>query len=155
MRGGASGKSGVSRDQWDDDGRFLEREGRRWYRTGDRVRCVEGGELTCLDRLDGEDQVQGRRVEPAEVDNALRGCVGVDEAVTVVASAAGVDQLVVLCSGVPAHPAQLAKELGRVLPQGLVPKYYEHVTASTLNSNLKIDRTVLRSRAKELIGALK
>ncbi|WP_327745956.1 hypothetical protein OHO28_39080 [Streptomyces europaeiscabiei] len=78
-----------------------------------------------------------------------------DEAVTVVASAAGADQLVVFCTGVPAHPAQLAKKLERVLPQGLVPKHYEHVTAITLNSNLKIDRTVRRSRAKELIGALK
>lgn len=61
MRGGAPGNSGVSRDPRDDDGRFLERDGCRWYRIGDRVRCVEGGELAYLDRLDGQVQVQGWR----------------------------------------------------------------------------------------------
>ncbi|SER47354.1 amino acid adenylation domain-containing protein [Streptomyces sp. yr375] len=140
-------------DPGDDDGRFLERSGRRWYRTGDRVRRVHGGELAYLGRLDGQVQIQGWRVELAEIDHALRGCAGVAEAVTVTARADGRDELVVFYTGVPVPPGQLAKDLTRVLPQGLVPRHYRHLTDIPLNSNRKTDRPTLRSLAAELIGS--
>lgn len=51
---------------------LFERHGRRWYRTGDRVRRMDDGELFHLGRLDTQVQIQGVRVELAEVDRAVR-----------------------------------------------------------------------------------
>ena len=52
---------------------FLERDGLRWYRTGDRVVQREGGVLEFLGRLDEQLSIGGVRVEPAEIEQALTG----------------------------------------------------------------------------------
>ena len=70
-------------DPADDKGRFVERDGRTWYNTGDRVRVADNGELVYLGRADAQVQVHGWRVELAEIDHAVRGVAGVVDAVTV------------------------------------------------------------------------
>ncbi|MBX3247508.1 MAG: AMP-binding protein [Myxococcales bacterium] len=59
--------------------RFVESEGARWYRTGDRVRH-EGGAWHFEGRLDRQVKLAGRRAEPEEVEAALRA-LGVEAAV--------------------------------------------------------------------------
>ncbi|MGV9856197.1 AMP-binding protein [Streptomyces sp. NPDC003442] len=134
-------------DPVDGEGRFLEHGGRRWYRTGDCVRRLDGGELAYLGRVDSQLQVQGRRVEPAEIEHALRGCPGVDDAVIVARSNDGVTELVAFYTGTPASPAGLAGELRRSLPHDLVPRYYRHLPEFPLNANRKTDRKALAERA--------
>ncbi|MGW7596125.1 AMP-binding enzyme, partial [Streptomyces rubiginosohelvolus] len=136
-------------DPVDGEGRFLEHGGRRWYRPGDRVRRLDGGELAYLGRVDSQLQVQGRRVEPAEIEHALRGCPGVDDAVIVARSNDGVTELVAFYTGTPASPAGLAGELRRSLPHDLVPRYYRHLPEFPLNANRKTDRKALAERASE------
>ena len=132
----------------DGEGRFLHHDERIWYRTGDRVRRLENGELAYLGRLDAQVQVQGWRVELAEVDAAVRACTGVVDAVTVTRPAPeGGLELVVFYTGAPLPPARLARELGQSLPSGLLPRRYEHVEAFPLNSNRKVDRRELTARA--------
>ncbi|MFK8025623.1 MAG: AMP-binding protein, partial [Ilumatobacter sp.] len=68
--------------------RFVELEGTRWYRTGDRVRVVEErGErvLRFVGRVDDQLNVGGNRLEPAEVEHALTSVDGVLEAAVVAA----------------------------------------------------------------------
>lgn len=62
---------------------FVEREGRRWYRTGDRVRWDDDGQLRFLGRLDTMLKVQGFRVQPEEIEAALASCAGVREVLVV------------------------------------------------------------------------
>ncbi|HWS53546.1 MAG TPA: amino acid adenylation domain-containing protein, partial [Pyrinomonadaceae bacterium] len=57
--------------------------GSRLYRTGDVCRWDEGGELEYVGRLDGQVKVRGYRVEPGEVEAALRRHGGVSEAAVV------------------------------------------------------------------------
>ncbi|GHE14172.1 AMP-binding protein [Streptomyces alanosinicus] len=138
-------------DPSDDEGRFVERDGRRWYRTGDRVRRLPDGELVYLGRLDSQVQVQGWRVELAEVEHELRTCDGVQDAVAVGAATASGTELVVYYTGEPRPAAHLAQALRELLPKGMLPRRFEHLPEFPLNSNRKVDRKELTRRAEELL----
>ncbi|WP_327136045.1 AMP-binding protein (plasmid) [Streptomyces sp. NBC_01343] len=138
-------------DPQDDGGRFVERGGRVWYRTGDRVRRLPGGDLIYLGRLDSQVQVQGWRVELAEVDHALRAVEGVEDVVTVARPVDGSTELVVFYTGERRPAAELARSLREVLPHGMLPRRFEHLPEFPLNSNRKVDRPVLAARAESLL----
>ncbi len=68
------------------DERFVELapdggHARRYYRTGDRVRCLPDGSVQYLGRRDAQLKWRGHRIEPAEVENALAAHPAVREAV--------------------------------------------------------------------------
>lgn len=129
-------------DPAEDAGRFLDYDGRRWYRTGDRVRRI-GDELAYLGRADAQVQVKGWRVELAEVDNAVRTCAGVTDAVTVSVDRDGSAELVVCYTGTKVPRAEIARALRVHLPEALVPRQYVHMPEFPLNVNRKIDRGAL------------
>ena len=130
-------------DPAQDEGRFLEHNGKRFYRTGDRVRRADTGDLLYLGRLDNQVQVHGIRIELAEVDQALRECDGVEDAVTVAFPVDDSVELAAFYTGTKVSPAVLARALSRTLPQAVLPKRFTHLQEFPLNSNRKIDRTVL------------
>ncbi|MFF7366084.1 AMP-binding protein [Streptomyces sp. NPDC008125] len=139
-------------DPADDVGRFLDRDGVRYYRTGDRIRVGEDGQLLYLGRLDQQVQVRGVRIELAEIDEALRRCPGVEDAVAVpVPSEQGIT-LAAFHTGARVPPVALARELSRTLPRAVLPQHFFHLAEFPLNSNRKIDRRALLSRALELLG---
>ncbi|RSM72969.1 D-alanine--poly(phosphoribitol) ligase [Amycolatopsis sp. WAC 01375] len=137
-------------DPDDDGGRFLDRDGKRWYRTGDRVHRQPDGTLVYVGRLDAQVQIQGWRVELAEVEHALRTCDGVEDAVTVARVVHDTTELVVFYTGVQVPPARLAGGLREILPAGMLPRRYEHVAEFPLNPNRKIDRRALTTRAQAM-----
>ncbi|SOD66880.1 amino acid adenylation domain-containing protein [Streptomyces zhaozhouensis] len=140
-------------DPADGRGRFVERGGRTWYRTGDRVREVADGVLVYVDRLDAQVQVQGVRIEPAEIDQALRALPGIVEAVTVAVPAPeGDTALVGFYTGEAQPQAVLARSLRGALPERMVPRRFAHVPEMPLNANRKTDRAALRARATRLLG---
>jgi non-ribosomal peptide synthetase component F len=162
-------------DPADNEGRFLEHDGRRWYRTGDRVRRLDGasdgaadaatesgehgehgehgGELAYVGRLDAQVQIRGFRVELAEIDHTARQLEGVQNAVTVTRPVPGAGQeleLVLYYTGERVSPAKLRRELATRLPEAMVPKTYRHVAEFPLNSNRKVDRGRLAREAAAL-----
>lgn len=58
-------------------------DGRRLYRTGDRGRYLPDGELEFLGRADNQLKIKGHRIEPGEIEAALRALPGVDAALVV------------------------------------------------------------------------
>ena len=136
-------------DPAQDEGRFLERDGLRFYRTGDRVRRAQTGDLLYLGRLDNQVQVHGIRIELAEVDQALRECDGVEDAVTVAFPVDDGVELAAFYTGTEVPAAVLARALSRTLPKAVLPRRFTRLPEFPLNSNRKIDRTVLTRWALE------
>lgn len=66
--------------------KFIERSGQRIYRTGDMARQETDGNLTFLGRSDDQMKINGHRIEPAEIEEALRSCSGVDEVLVALAA---------------------------------------------------------------------
>jgi amino acid adenylation domain-containing protein len=138
-------------DPQDERGRFFQRDGKRWYRTGDRVRSLADGGLGYLGRRDSQLQVQGWRVETAEVEHAMRAC-GVHDAVVVGVNTPAGTELAAFYTGAPIAPAELVRRLRDHLPDGTLPKHYRNVAEFPLNTNRKTDRRRLAVEAAELVA---
>jgi amino acid adenylation domain-containing protein len=137
----------------DGRGRFVDHDGRRWFRTGDRVRVLAGGELAYLGRLDSQVQVDGWRVELPEIEHHLRGCRNVDDAVVVAVPANGSLELVAFHTGRRVAAKEIVDHLRRHLPDKMIPRRYHHLEAFPLNANAKTDRSALRTSAGEIVAA--
>ncbi|MFE2864982.1 amino acid adenylation domain-containing protein [Embleya sp. NPDC059259] len=132
-----------------------------WYRTGDRVRVVDGG-LEYLGRIDDQVKIRGRRIEPQEVEHHLNGHPEV-VAGTVVAATVGEDVELVawVQPTVAGTEAQAGEGLDRRLreylagrvPSGCVPTRFLIVAELPLGSSGKRDRKLLRQRAEERLNA--
>jgi amino acid adenylation domain-containing protein len=137
-------------DPEDDKARFIEHNGRRWFRTGDRVRLAPNGDLLFLGRIDNQVQIQGWRIELSEIDHHVLQLDGVEDAVTVSRTADGRPEMVVFYTGTPSRPADFSRQLLRSLPQAMVPRHYRHLDEMPLTRNKKFDRQALRKLADEL-----
>jgi amino acid adenylation domain-containing protein len=139
-------------DPADERGRFLDHGSRRWYRTGDRVRRLDsGGGLAYLGRNDFQVQVQGIRVELAEVEQALRAA-GVHDAVVLGVPGEVSTELFAFYTGEPFSPVELVRRLRESLPAAVIPKRFQHLAGFPLNSNRKVDRSRLTVEARELLA---
>jgi len=114
------------------------------YRTGDRAVIAGDGSLVFRGRIDDQIKVRGYRIEPAEVEGALRR-LGAREAV--VSSDLAGTQLVALVTGVPAtNPQALRAALADVLPPYVVPDRIHVLAALDRTSSGKIDRAAAVQR---------
>jgi amino acid adenylation domain-containing protein len=138
-------------DPADDAERFFTHQSQRWYRTGDRMRLADNGDLLFLGRTDNQVQIQGWRTELAEIDHQLRKFAGLQDAITVGVHADRRLQLVAFYTGAPATAAELTRHLLRTLPQQMLPRHYRHLDEMPLSVNRKIDRQALRQQALELL----
>ncbi|MFI7548973.1 AMP-binding protein [Micromonospora sediminimaris] len=137
-------------DPADDQGRFHTGDGRRWYRTGDRVRQLAGAELAYLGRMDRQVKLRGYRVELDEVEWHVEQLPGVQRAVAVAYEAAGRTELAVFYVGAPG--LDVRGPMASLVPGYLVPRLCQHVEALPHNANGKIDRAGLAARARDLTG---
>ncbi|MGW3346058.1 amino acid adenylation domain-containing protein [Nonomuraea rubra] len=121
-------------------------DGSRMYHTGDLARRTLDGELVFAGRADDQVQLKGFRVEPGEVEGAIRELDGVvDAAVTVAGSG---DHLVAHVVGVV--PGDLTRLLAAKLPAYMVPGRVLRVDALPLTVNGKLDRQALAEHASRL-----
>lgn len=119
---------------------FTERDGRRWYRSGDRVVRTPAGELEFLGRVDDQVKVRGHRVEPGEIEAALQTHPAVARA-AVVPHGDRLAAFVECRAGAPVPEATaLRAYLAGMLPAYLVPSRLHVVDALPLTGTGKIDR---------------
>ena len=152
------GGDGVSRGYRGDPELTAERfvtdprSGERRYRTGDRVRRGADGTIEFLGRLDRQLKVRGFRVEPAEIEAALREHPAIgDVAVAPYERAAGDKALAayVVSANGAAEPAELRRHATSRLPPAMVPAAWIELESLPLNANGKVDRERLPAPSRE------
>ncbi|MBC2878718.1 non-ribosomal peptide synthetase [Streptomyces sp. TYQ1024] len=125
----------------------------RLYRTGDLVSARPDGTLDFHGRLDDQVKVRGYRIEPGEIEHALRSHAGVaDAAVTVLRpdasdGAGSVDArlaaFVVPAEGARPSPAALREHLAGLLPAHMLPSAWSLTDRLPVTANGKVDRAAL------------
>ena len=127
------------------DNPFLQ--GQRLYRTGDRVRWNNDGNLEFLGRMDHQVKLRGYRIELGEITSTLREHEGVEQCeVLLREDCLDLKRLVaywVPRSGHAATAAVLRNHLRERLPDYMVPMAFVQLTSLPLTANAKLDRTAL------------
>ncbi|MET8653658.1 amino acid adenylation domain-containing protein [Nocardia aurea] len=121
--------------------------GQRLYRTGDSVRAGFDGAFEYLGRIDGQIELRGRRIEPAEIERALLVEPRIAYAtVTVVDAGQSTARLVghvVAADGIGIDTAAVLRRMRGSLPAALVPSALIELDRLPLSGNGKVDRSAL------------
>jgi len=136
----------------------------RLYRTGDLGRYRADGAVVLAGRRDGQVQVRGFRVEPAEVETALALHPAVREAAVLLREVSGADGkgrelLTAWLVGEEGASRPAAGELREILrqrlPDPMVPEAFVWLERLPLTPNGKLDRRVLPAPLPTAIEAVR
>ncbi|WP_262007935.1 AMP-binding protein [Streptomyces sp. FIT100] len=138
--------------------RFAERDGTRWYRTGDLVTEAPGGILVFRGRSDHQVKIRGFRVDLLDVEALIGRCEGV-----AAVAAARVDRtehgvLAAFFVALPhREPDEIAtgirEGLARTAPPHLIPSLIVPVEALEQTRTGKVDRNATRDRNLDATAA--
>ncbi|SMC85658.1 amino acid adenylation domain-containing protein [Desulfocicer vacuolatum DSM 3385] len=117
------------------------------YRTGDRVRYRQDGQIEFLGRLDSQVKIRGFRIEPGEVEVVLGRHPAVGQGAVTVKTNPQKEKFlvgyVVLRSGMSCKPLDILKFMKQNLPDYLVPAMVVQLKSLPRLSNGKVDRCSL------------
>ncbi|WP_232665905.1 non-ribosomal peptide synthetase [Pseudonocardia sp. TRM90224] len=129
------------------------------YRTGDVARLLPDGNVEFLGRVDDQVKVRGFRVEPGEIEGALRSHPQVRDALVTTRDDVGGRQVIAYVVGADGEPDVTAvrAHLARRLPDYMVPAQFVALDAFPLTPSGKVDRRALpvpaANPARSRIGA--
>lgn len=120
-------------------------EGQRIYRSGDIGRRLPDGMLECLGRKDDQVKIRGFRIELKEIEHYILQHPAVANAlVTAKQLSLETKELVAYVVGREAvNIPELRSQLGRFLPDYMVPAYFVIVDKFPVTPNGKIDKNAL------------
>jgi len=126
---------------------FADREGEKFYRSGDLARRLPGGDIEYMGRADQQVKLRGFRIELGEVQSALTRQPNVREAFVVARESCDGEKVLVAyvvpsCEGVPGIDT-LRRALQSTLPSYMVPSHFVFLGQLPLTANGKVDSAAL------------
>lgn len=117
--------------------------GGKLYRTGDLVRYLPTGEIDYLGRIDHQVKIHGHRIELEEIEETLKKCPGIKQAVaTVYEDKQGNKRIAAYYTG-KGYEQEIKQTLSLHLPQYMLPAAYVQLSQLPLTPSGKIDRNAL------------
>ncbi|MCP5048415.1 MAG: amino acid adenylation domain-containing protein, partial [bacterium] len=115
------------------------------YHTGDLARWLPDGVIEFFGRADTQVKVRGFRIELEEIENRLKQCRGIIDAVVIAREAlSGGSEDKSLCAyivtGSEVEVSAIREELAAHLPDFMVPSYFIELDEIPLTPNGKVDR---------------
>jgi acyl-coenzyme A synthetase/AMP-(fatty) acid ligase len=152
------GGDGLSPGYWRDpektEAAFVHRPGNsvsdgRIYKTGDLAKIGADGLFYYLGRADTQIKSRGYRIELGEIETALNALNLTEECAIVAINTEGFEGVAICCAFAPLKdgevtPAKLRAEMGKVLPNYMMPVRWKRLDRLPKNANGKIDRNALR-----------
>jgi D-alanine--poly(phosphoribitol) ligase subunit 1 len=129
--------------------RFVERDGMRWYRTGDVARLEQDIGYVFLGRLDRQVKINGYRVELQEIEGAVRRASGREQVAVLphpVTSPGNATGTVAFIAGEALAADAVLAAVASLVPHYMVPREIIAVDDLPLNANGKVDYGVLAKR---------
>ena len=121
-----------------------------YFRTGDRARVLEDGNLAFVARNDLQVKVRGHRVELEEIENALLSLDSVQEAAAFTVpdgeGSSAIQSVVVVDNGGWAGSKEVLSALKKVLPAYCVPAAITRLDSLPRTPTGKVDRRSLRDQ---------
>ncbi|CAN5596173.1 N/A [soil metagenome] len=133
--------------------RFELLDGRRYFRTGDRVRMLTDGSMTFLHRIGSQLKVLGYRIEATEVEAAVRRVTGASGCAVVVVGDPHPRLVALIVCDQVLDSAALRAALVAHLPAYMIPHQIYRVPGLPLTSNGKVDRNAATLTASRLSSA--
>jgi amino acid adenylation domain-containing protein len=126
--------------------KFVEREGRRFYQTGDMGRLHPDGNVEILGRRDYQVQLRGIRVELPGIENTVREIALAEQCAVVVKKLAEQDVRLVAFVVKPRENtvAAFRRVLAAHLPDYMLPQALVAIDALPVTRNGKLDRSALQ-----------
>ena len=154
LAGGDSLMSGYWNRPEDTQHAFISLDGKRYYRTGDRVSQATNGNYLFLGRLDRQVKRRGFRIELGEIETALAGCEDILEAAAVAVddgkSGTAIIAFVRTRSPGAITLVEAKAHCARTLPLYMVPDHIIFLDAIPTGGRGKIDYLALSRIAKAL-----
>ena len=121
--------------------------GEQMYRSGDLARLLADGNFEFLGRIDDQMKIRGTRVEPAEVEFALRQHPQVRQAVVIPGGDIADRRLVghVVATDTSLSPSDLSRHLSSRLPTALIPTSWGVHSSFPMTLAGKVDRRKVES----------
>ncbi|MGR9012021.1 MAG: amino acid adenylation domain-containing protein [Gammaproteobacteria bacterium] len=118
-----------------------------FYRTGDRGRYLDNGELDYLGRLDQQVQFHGFRIELGEIEQAMLRQPLIEQAVVMLLENEQAQQILVAYystrTAEAMKTAELRAPLAKLLPMYMIPGFFVHLPQFPLTANGKVNRQAL------------
>lgn len=143
---GAGVGKGYFGDRVLTDSKYIEREGKRWYRSGDVVRRLIQGCYCYVGRMDQQVKIGGYRIEIGEVESQLNLCPFVKEAV-VIADDFGGNGIKTLAAYIVPNTdfdkKKIREYLSAHIPAYAIPGHFIEMSTLPVSVSGKIDKRSL------------
>ncbi|GAA3734309.1 amino acid adenylation domain-containing protein [Salinactinospora qingdaonensis] len=141
--GGTGVATGYRNDPTLTAERFVHHNNHRWYRTGDLGRYWPDGTLEFLGRADHQVKIRGHRIEPGEIETALKDHPDITDAAVIATGTPTPHLHAAIVTTTPPPTDTLRDFLLTRLPAAMLPEHITPLDTLPLSPNGKIDRTTL------------